>query len=36
MSRTTPFASPLLLGFDTMEKTLERISKASDGYPPTI
>ncbi len=34
MSRTTPFASPLLLGFDTMEKTLERISKASDGYPP--
>ena len=34
MSRITPFASPLLLGFDTMEKTLERISKASDGYPP--
>ncbi|PST23345.1 heat-shock protein Hsp20 [Rhizobium sp. JAB6] len=34
MSRTTPFASPLLLGFDTMEKTLERISKVSDGYPP--
>jgi HSP20 family molecular chaperone IbpA len=30
----TPFASPLLLGFDAMEKTLERISKASDGYPP--
>jgi HSP20 family molecular chaperone IbpA len=24
----------LLLGFDAMEKTLERISKASDGYPP--
>jgi HSP20 family molecular chaperone IbpA len=34
MSRITPFASPLLLGFDAMEKTLERISKASDGYPP--
>lgn len=34
MSRITPFASPLLLGFDTMEKTLERIAKASDGYPP--
>jgi HSP20 family molecular chaperone IbpA len=34
MSRVTPFASPLLLGFDAMEKTLERISKASDGYPP--
>ena len=34
MSRMPPFASPLLLGFDAMEKTLERISKASDGYPP--
>ena len=34
MSRSTPFDSPLLLGFDAMEKTLERISKASDGYPP--
>jgi HSP20 family molecular chaperone IbpA len=34
MSRITPFASPLLLGFDAMEKTLERISKVSDGYPP--
>ena len=34
MSRITPFTSPLLLGFDAMEKTLERISKASDGYPP--
>jgi HSP20 family molecular chaperone IbpA len=30
----TPFSSPLLLGFDTMEKTLERIAKGSDGYPP--
>jgi HSP20 family molecular chaperone IbpA len=30
----TPFASPLLLGFDAMEKTLERIAKANDGYPP--
>jgi HSP20 family molecular chaperone IbpA len=34
MSRITPFSSPLLLGFDTMEKTLERIAKASEGYPP--
>ena len=34
MSRMTAFSSPLLLGFDTMEKTLERIAKASDGYPP--
>ncbi len=34
MSRMTPFSSPLMLGFDTMEKTLERIAKGSDGYPP--
>lgn len=34
MSRMTPFTSPLMLGFDAMEKTLERIAKASDGYPP--
>ena len=34
MTRITPFGSPLLLGFETMEKTLERIAKASDGYPP--
>jgi HSP20 family molecular chaperone IbpA len=30
----TPFTSPLLLGFDAMEKTLERIAKGNDGYPP--
>ena len=34
MSRMTPFSSPLLLGFDTMEKTLDRIAKGSEGYPP--
>ncbi|MEP3437970.1 MAG: Hsp20 family protein [Hoeflea sp.] len=34
MSRMTPFSSPLMLGFDTMEKTLERIAKGSEGYPP--
>jgi HSP20 family molecular chaperone IbpA len=34
MTRITPFASPLLLGFDTMEKTLERLAKNNDGYPP--
>ena len=34
MSRMTSFASPLLLGFDAMEKTLERLAKANDGYPP--
>jgi HSP20 family molecular chaperone IbpA len=30
----TPFSSPLLLGFDSMEKTLERLAKSADGYPP--
>jgi len=34
MSRMTPFSSPLLLGFDAMEKTLERLSKSGDSYPP--
>jgi HSP20 family molecular chaperone IbpA len=34
MTRITPFMSPLLLGFDAMEKTLERIAKGNDGYPP--
>lgn len=34
MSRLTPFSSPLLLGFDTMEKTLERLAKSGDSYPP--
>lgn len=34
MTRVTPFSSPLMLGFDTMEKTLERIAKGNDGYPP--
>jgi HSP20 family molecular chaperone IbpA len=34
MTRVTTFASPLLLGFDAMEKTLERLSKSNDGYPP--
>jgi HSP20 family molecular chaperone IbpA len=35
MSRLSLFNSPLLLGFDQFERTLDRISKAaSDGYPP--
>lgn len=34
MTRMTPFSSPLLLGFDAMEKTLERVAKSGDGYPP--
>ena len=34
MSRVPPFSSPLLVGFETIEKSLERIAKSSDGYPP--
>jgi len=35
MSRLSLFNSPLLLGFDHFERTLDRVSKsASDGYPP--
>ncbi len=35
MSRISLFDSPLLLGFDHFERTLDRIAKSSaDGYPP--
>lgn len=35
MSRLSGFSSPLLLGFDDMERLLNRVSKsAADGYPP--
>jgi HSP20 family molecular chaperone IbpA len=35
MSRVSAFSSPLLLGFDEIERVLDRVSKAtSDGYPP--
>ena len=35
MTRPTVFSSPLLLGFDEIERALERVSAAtSDGYPP--
>lgn len=34
-TRLSLFNSPLLLGFDQFERTLDRISKnAADGYPP--
>lgn len=34
-TRLSLFNSPLLLGFDQFERTLDRIAKASaDGYPP--
>lgn len=34
MNRIAPFSNPLLLGFDGVEKTLERLGKGADGYPP--
>ena len=35
MTRLSLFNSPLLLGFDRIERTLESISKAAnEGYPP--
>jgi len=35
MTRFSAFSSPLLLGFDEIERALERVSKgAGDGYPP--
>lgn len=35
MSRVSLFSSPLLLGFDHFERTLDRVQKSqADGYPP--
>src|SRR4051812_14778524 len=34
MTRMAPFSSPLLLGFDAMEKTLEKLAKSGETYPP--
>lgn len=35
MSRLSLFNSPFLLGFDDLERALDRVSKSSsDGYPP--
>ncbi len=35
MARISTLSSPLLLGFDEIERALDRLSKASsDGYPP--
>ncbi len=35
MSRVPALSSPLLLGFDEIERALDRVAKAaSDGYPP--
>ena len=34
MSRVPSLSSPFLLGFDEIERVLDRVSKAADGYPP--
>lgn len=35
MTRMSAFSSPFLLGFDDIERVLDRVSKgANDGYPP--
>src|SRR5437868_11903657 len=34
MSRVPMFSSPLLLGFDQLERTLDRLAKNAEGYPP--
>jgi len=34
MTRTPLFSSPLLLGFDEIERLLDRVSKTADGYLP--
>jgi HSP20 family molecular chaperone IbpA len=34
MSRVSMFISPLLLGFDQLERTLDRLAKSAEGYPP--
>ena len=33
-NRLSTFDSPLFLGFDHLEKTLERMRKSAEGYPP--
>ncbi|MGD9844091.1 MAG: Hsp20 family protein [Variibacter sp.] len=34
MSRMPTLSSPFLLGFDEIERVLDRVAKAADGYPP--
>ena len=34
MTRIPLLNSPLLLGFDDIERVLERVTKTADGYPP--
>ena len=34
MSRIPSLSSPFLLGFEDIERALDRVAKAADGYPP--
>ena len=34
MTRMTHLASPLFLGFEEMERLIDRVGKGGDGYPP--
>ena len=34
MSRVPSLSSPFLLGFDDLERALDRVAKGADGYPP--
>lgn len=34
MTRVPSLSSPFLLGFDEIERVLDRVAKGSDGYPP--
>jgi HSP20 family molecular chaperone IbpA len=34
MSRVPTLSSPFLLGFEEIERALDRVAKATDGYPP--
>lgn len=34
MSRVSLFSAPFLLGFDSYEERIDRLSRAADGYPP--
>ena len=34
MSRAPSLSSPFLLGFDEIERVLDRVGKGADGYPP--
>jgi HSP20 family molecular chaperone IbpA len=34
MSRVPSLSSPFLIGFDQIERALDRVTKTADGYPP--